>query len=146
MQNNKAVESISNTSYGTISTCIRSAQSEHRLWVGLDSSNYKVIEAIRSQCKTFAFTQPKNNWVDVWDGFVAHEIELIKLRLGEVLINDAVNIGFVPDDVKFIMQSDMSDIEYEYYIPFSAFEQLLDTKDFIQVTNGFNKFYGVSHV
>lgn len=146
MQNTKAVESISNTSYGTISTCIRDAQSEHSLWVGLNSSSYKVIETIRSKCMSFALTQNKSNWVDVWEDFIAHELELLGNRLGEVLTRDALNLGYIPDDVSFIIQSGISDIEYEYFVPFSAFEKLLDTKDFVKVTDGFNKHYGVLHV
>ncbi|MEQ6344825.1 hypothetical protein [Vibrio cyclitrophicus] len=146
MQNTKAAKSISNTSYGTISTCIRDAQSEHSLWVGLNSSRYLVIETIRSQCISFALTQNKTNWVDVWEDFIAHELEQLGQRLGEVLTHDALNLGSIPDDVSFIIPSEISDIECEYFVPFSAFEKLLDKKDFIKVTNGFNKHYGVLHV
>lgn len=139
--NNLATIEINRTSDGTIATCIRQAQAEHKLWLGLDSNNYEVIKSIRLKAAEFAMTQVKVIWLEIWHDFIKSELNVHAAEISLCLTDNAKHFGAIPDDVQFYLNADSDGNEFEYKVPFNAYESFMGEKEYIAVNDAFDKYY-----
>lgn len=139
--NNLATIEINRTSDGTIATCIRQAQDEHQLWLGLDSNNYEVIKKIRFKAAEFAMTQVKVIWLEIWHDFIKSELNIHAAEISLCLSDNAELFGAIPDDVLFALNTEGNGKEFEYKVPFKAYESFMGEKEYLAVNTAFEKYY-----